>query len=145
MESTRTTRGTGQRETGQSSRHSQYNSNGPNGRLAGSAAQGKFPTRRHFWPQWVIHIGIINLLFYAPFIFRSVSRQQPTITLSSINFLQQVERLQAQARQQAQSALTERCDALDRLVQALLQEEMLARTQILAIVNGAQNIPRGAR
>ena len=33
----------------------------------------------------------------------------------------------------------------DPLAQALLQEEVLERDQVLAIVNGAQNIPSGAR
>jgi cell division protease FtsH len=40
--------------------------------------------------------------------------------------------------------LTEHRDALDRLAQALLQEEVLEREQVLAIVNGAQNSPGGA-
>src|SRR5712692_6535645 len=88
MESTRTTKGAGQRETGQSSRLTQNRSNQPNGRPGGSAPQGTPPTRR--------------------------------------------------------SVLTEHRDALDRLAQALLQEEVLEREQVLAIVNGAQNSPGGA-
>src|SRR5437879_9692124 len=144
MESTRTTRGTGQRETGQSSRPSQNTSNGPNGRPAGSASQGRSPTWRHFWLQWLIYIVIINLLFSAPLIFSSLSGQQPTITLSYISFLQQVERLMTQAHQQARSVLTEHCHALDRLAQALLQEEVLERNQVLAIVHGVQNTQNGA-
>jgi cell division protease FtsH len=52
----------------------------------------------------------------------------------------EVERLITQAHQQARSVLTERRNALDRLAQALLQEEVLEREQVLAIVNGAQNI-----
>ena len=57
----------------------------------------------------------------------------------------EVERLVTQAHQQARSVLTEHRDALDRLAQALLQEEVLEREQVLAIVNGAQSIPGGAR
>jgi hypothetical protein len=41
--------------------------------------------------------------------------------------------------------LTKYCDALDRLAQALLQEDVLERVQILAMVNGAQNTPGGVR
>ncbi len=89
MENTRTTKGAGQRETGQSSRFTQNSSNQPNGRPGGSAPQGTPPTRR--------------------------------------------------------SVLTEHRDALDRLAQALLQEEVLEREQVLAIVNGAQNILGGAK
>ena len=85
MASMRTTRDTGQRETGQSSRPSQNSSNGPNGGLGRTASQGT-----------------------------------PLI-------------------------LTEHCDALDRLAHALLQEAVLERNQVLAIVKGAQNIPSGAR
>ena len=51
----------------------------------------------------------------------------------------EVERLMTQAHQQARSVLTEHRDALDRLAQALLQEEVLEREQVLAIVHGAQN------
>ena len=57
----------------------------------------------------------------------------------------EVERLMTQAHQQALSVLTEHRDALDRLAQALLQEEVLEREQVLAIVHGAQSIPGGAR
>jgi cell division protease FtsH len=53
----------------------------------------------------------------------------------------EVERLMNQAHQQARSVLTERRDALDRLAQALLQEEVLEREQVLALVQGAQSIP----
>jgi cell division protease FtsH len=56
----------------------------------------------------------------------------------------EVEQLITQAHQQARSVLTEHREALDRLAQALLQEEVLERDQVLAIVNGAQNIPGGA-
>jgi hypothetical protein len=110
-----------------------------------SASQGKSPTRRHFWLQWPIYIVIINLLFYAPLILSSLNGHQPTITLSYISFLQLVERLMTQAHQQARSVLTKYCDALDRLAQALLQEDVLERVQILAMVNGAQNTPGGVR
>jgi len=134
MESTRTTGGAGQRETDQSSRPSQNSSNGLQGQPGGSAPQGKPPTRRHFWLQWLIYIIIINLIFYIPLIFSSLSAQQPTINLSYTSFLQQ-----------AQGVLTQHRDALDRLAQALLQEEVLEREQVLAIVNGAQIIPGGAR
>src|SRR2546421_11860030 len=134
MESTRPTGGAGQRETDQSSRPSQNSSNGLQGQPGGSAPQGKPPTRRHFWLQWLIYIIIINLIFYIPLIFSSLSAQQPTINLSYTSFLQQ-----------AQGVLTQHRDALDRLAQALQQEEVLEREQVLAIVNGAQNIPSGAR
>src|SRR2546425_11209958 len=50
----------------------------------------------------------------------------------------EVERLITQAHQQARSVLTEHRDALDRLAQALLQEEVLEREQVLAIVNEPQ-------
>jgi len=56
----------------------------------------------------------------------------------------EVERLVTQAHQQARSVLTEHRDALDRLAQALLQEEVLEREQVLAIVNGGQNTQDGA-
>lgn len=48
----------------------------------------------------------------------------------------EVERLITHAHQQARSVLTERRDALDRLAQALLQDEVLEREQVLAIVKG---------
>ena len=51
----------------------------------------------------------------------------------------EVERLMTQAHEQARSVLTEHRDALERLAQALLQEEVLEREQVLAIVHGAQN------
>src|SRR2546423_2679113 len=50
----------------------------------------------------------------------------------------EVERLITEAHQQARSVLTEHRDALDRLAQALLQEEVLEREQVLAIVNEPQ-------
>src|SRR5436305_2349017 len=56
----------------------------------------------------------------------------------------EVERLIAQAHQQARSVLTEHRDALARLAQALLQEEVLERDQVLAIVHGVQNTQNGA-
>jgi len=56
----------------------------------------------------------------------------------------EVERLITLAHQQARSVLTEHRDALDRLAQALLQEEVLERDQVLVIVNGAQNTQGGA-
>ena len=55
-----------------------------------------------------------------------------------------IERLMTQAHQQARSVLTEHRDALDRLAQALLQEEVLEREQVLAILNGGQNTRGGA-
>src|SRR5256884_5258859 len=92
MESTRTTPGPGQRETDQSSRPSQNSSNVPNRRPGGSAPQGKAPDRRGFWLQWLIFIVVINLVFYAPLIFSSLSGQQSTINLSYTSFLQQVQK-----------------------------------------------------
>jgi cell division protease FtsH len=56
----------------------------------------------------------------------------------------EVERLMSQAHEQARRVLTEHRDALDRLAQALLQEEVLERDQVLAIVKGTENIPSGA-
>ena len=56
----------------------------------------------------------------------------------------EVEHLVTQAHQRARSVLTEHRDALDRLAQALLQEEVLEREQVLAIVKGAQNTQGGA-
>lgn len=90
MESTRTTRGADQRETGQSSRRTQNNSNTPDRQPGGSGPQGSRSTRRRFWLQWLIFIIVINLIFYAPLLFSS-SSGGPTITLSYTNFLQQVE------------------------------------------------------
>src|SRR5207244_1519575 len=79
------------RETGQSSRLTQNNSNQPNGRPGGSAPQGTSPNRRVSWLRWLIFIVLINLIFYAPLIFGGLSGQQPTITLSYTSFLQQVQ------------------------------------------------------
>jgi cell division protease FtsH len=56
----------------------------------------------------------------------------------------EVERLMTQAHQQARSVLTEHRDALERLAQALQQEEVLERDQVLAIVKGAPNIQGSA-
>ena len=56
----------------------------------------------------------------------------------------EVEQLMTKAHQQARSVLTEHRDALDRLAHALLQEEVLERDQVLAIVNGAQKTQGGA-
>jgi hypothetical protein len=56
MESTRTTRGADQRETGQASRFTQNSSNGPNGGPGGSAPQGTSPNRRVSWLRWLIFI-----------------------------------------------------------------------------------------
>ncbi len=56
----------------------------------------------------------------------------------------EVERLITQAHQQARGVLTDRREALDRLAQALLQEEVLEREQVLAIVNGSQKTPDAA-
>lgn len=55
----------------------------------------------------------------------------------------EVERLMTDAHQQARSVLTEHREALDRLALALLQEEVLERDQVLAIVHGAQNTQNG--
>src|SRR6266566_7851903 len=90
MESTRTTKGAGQRETGQSSRLTQNSSNQPNGRPGGSAPQGTSPNRRVSWLRWLIFIIVINLFFYAPLLFGSSSGQS-SINLSYTSFLQQVQ------------------------------------------------------
>ncbi len=50
----------------------------------------------------------------------------------------EVEGLIAQAHQQARTVISEHRDALERLAQALLQEESLERKQVLAIVAGEQ-------
>ena len=89
MENTRTTKGAGQRETGQSSRLTQNSSTVPNGRPRGSAPQGTSPTRRGSWLRWLIFIVVINLLFYLPLLFGS-SSGRPTINLPYTSFLQQV-------------------------------------------------------
>jgi cell division protease FtsH len=56
----------------------------------------------------------------------------------------EVEQLMTQAHQQARSVLTEHRDALDRLAQALQQEEVLERDQVLAIVKGTPSIQGSA-
>ena len=56
----------------------------------------------------------------------------------------EVERLLEQAHQQARTVLSERRAELDRLAQALLQEEMLERDQVLAIIVGAQTAQSSA-
>jgi cell division protease FtsH len=91
MQSTRTTRGADQRETGQTSRSTQNSSNGSNRSPGGSAPQGTSPNRRSSWLRWLIFIIVINLIFYAPLFFSSLGAQQSTISLSYTNFLQQVE------------------------------------------------------
>jgi cell division protease FtsH len=93
MQSTRTPRGADQRETGQASRVTQNSSNQPNGGPGGSAPQGTSPNRRIPWLRWLIFILVINLIFYAPLLFSSLSGQQPTITLSYTSFLQQVQQV----------------------------------------------------
>jgi cell division protease FtsH len=90
MQNTRTTKGAGQRETGQSSRLTQNSSTVPNGRPGGSAPQGTSPNRRVSWLRWLIFIVVINLLFYAPLLFGSSSGQS-TINLPYTGFLQQVQ------------------------------------------------------
>jgi cell division protease FtsH len=50
----------------------------------------------------------------------------------------EVERLLEQAHLQARTVLSERREALERLAQALIQEEVLERDQVLAIIAGAQ-------
>src|SRR5437016_3776819 len=91
MESTRSTPGPGQRETDQSSRLTQNNSNTPGGRPGGSGPQGRPPTRRVSWLRWLIFIIVINLIFYAPLLFSGLGAQQSTINLSYTSFLQQVQ------------------------------------------------------
>ena len=56
----------------------------------------------------------------------------------------EVERLLEQAHQQARTVLSEHRAALDCLTQTLLQEEVLERDQVLAIVAGAQTIQGSA-
>jgi cell division protease FtsH len=90
MESTRTTRDAGQRETGQASRFTQNSSNGPNGGPGGSAPRGTPPNRQGSWLRWLIFIVVINLLFYAPLLFGSSSGQS-AINLPYTGFLQQVQ------------------------------------------------------
>jgi cell division protease FtsH len=48
----------------------------------------------------------------------------------------EVARILEEAHQQARTVLTEHRDALERLAQALLQEEMLEREQVLSIIAG---------
>jgi cell division protease FtsH len=92
MESTRTTGGASQRETGQSLfRPSQNSSDGSQGQPGESAPQGTPSSKRRFWLQWLIFIIIINLLFYLPLLFSALSGQKPTISLSYTSFLQQVQ------------------------------------------------------
>jgi cell division protease FtsH len=91
LQNTRTTGSADQRETGQASRLTQNSSNGSNRSEGGSAPQGTSPSRRSSWLRWLIFLIVINLLFYAPLLFSSLSGQQPTITLSYTNFLQQVQ------------------------------------------------------
>ncbi len=52
----------------------------------------------------------------------------------------EVERLLEEAHQQARTVLTEHRDALDRLAQALLQEEVLEREQVLSLIAAAQPV-----
>ncbi|HLI08234.1 MAG TPA: ATP-dependent zinc metalloprotease FtsH [Ktedonobacteraceae bacterium] len=52
----------------------------------------------------------------------------------------EVERLLEEAHQQARTVLTEHRDALDRLAQALLQEEVLEREQVLSLITAAQPV-----
>src|SRR5437588_10634372 len=56
----------------------------------------------------------------------------------------EVERLLDQAHQQARTVLSEHRAALERLAQALLQEEVLEREQVLAIVGVAKPAQRSA-
>lgn len=91
MQSTRTTRGADQRETGLLSRPPQNSSNGPNRSPGGSTPQGTSPNRGNSWLRWLIFIIVINLLFYAPLIFGGLSGQQSTINMSYTSFLQQVQ------------------------------------------------------
>src|SRR6266487_5164388 len=91
MQSTRTTSGADQRETGQASRLTQNSSNGSQGRPGGSAPQGTSPNGRIPWLRWLIFIIVINLIFYIPLLFSSLSGQQSTINLSYTSFLQQVQ------------------------------------------------------
>ena len=92
MASTKTTGDASQRETDQSPfRPFQNSSKGSQEQPDGTAPPGTPSSRRRFWLQWLIFFIIINLLFYAPLIFGSLSAQQPTISLSYTSFLQQVQ------------------------------------------------------
>lgn len=91
MQTTKSTSGSGQRETGQPSRSSQNGSHLPNGRPGGTNPQGTSPNRRRFWLQMLIFFIVINLLFYAPLLFSSLGAQQSTTNLSYTSFLQQVQ------------------------------------------------------
>src|SRR3989442_8800613 len=91
MQSTRSTPSPGQRETDQSSRLTQNNSNTPGGRPGGSSPEGTPPTGRVSWLRWLIFIVVINLIFYAPLLFSALGAQQVTINLSYTSFLQQVQ------------------------------------------------------
>jgi cell division protease FtsH len=55
----------------------------------------------------------------------------------------EVERILEQAHRQARTVLSEHRAALERRAQALLQEEVLERDQVLAIIAGAQTAQRG--
>ena len=56
----------------------------------------------------------------------------------------EVERLLEQAHQQARIVLSEHRAALERLAQALLQEEVLEREQVLSIIGGDQAARKSA-
>ena len=56
----------------------------------------------------------------------------------------EVERLLEQAHQQARTVLSEHRAALERLAQALLQDEVLERDQVLAIIDNTQSAQKGA-
>jgi cell division protease FtsH len=57
---------------------------------------------------------------------------------------EEVERLLEQAHQQARRLLTENRETLERLAQALLQEEVLDRDQVVAIIGEALTRRGGA-
>jgi cell division protease FtsH len=56
----------------------------------------------------------------------------------------EVERLLEEAHQQARTALSEHRAALERLAQALLQEEVLDRDQVLALIDGPEAAQKSA-
>ena len=70
------------------------------------------------------------------------SRTYPEATAQRVDA--EVERIMEQAHQQAHIVLTEHRDALEHLAQALLQEEMLEREQVLSIIAGSQREPGSA-
>ena len=55
-----------------------------------SSRRGNDPRRLSFWLRWLLLIFLINLFFYGPLLFSSLSGQSTTIDLPYSSFLQQV-------------------------------------------------------